>query len=34
VAREETLIMWIAMLLIGLAAFAAMYGFTYACDWL
>jgi hypothetical protein len=34
VVRKETSIMWTAMLLIGLAAFAAMYGFTYACDWL
>jgi hypothetical protein len=26
--------MWILMLLTGLAAFAAMFAFTFACDWL
>jgi hypothetical protein len=31
-ASQETQIMWILMLVIGLAAFAAMYGFTFACD--
>jgi hypothetical protein len=25
-------VMWILMLLLGLAAFAAMYGFVFACD--
>jgi hypothetical protein len=24
--------MWVLMLLLGLAAFAAMYGFVFACD--
>jgi hypothetical protein len=33
-ASQETRTMWFAMLLIGLAAFAAMYGFIFACDWL
>jgi hypothetical protein len=28
--RDE--MMWILMMVIGLAAFAAMFGFTWACD--
>jgi hypothetical protein len=31
-ATMETGMMWILMMVIGLAAFAAMFGFTWACD--
>jgi hypothetical protein len=30
--RLGDLAMWILMLLLGLATFAAMYGFVFACD--
>jgi hypothetical protein len=30
--ERSTAVMWILMLLIGLAAFALMFGFVFACD--
>jgi hypothetical protein len=29
---EVNLMMWVFMLLTGLAAFAAMFGFVFACE--